>query len=351
MSYNATLLTQCEDMQNRLEEAWGVNSLFPRDPIPFLEYILSPENVNLVDATVNPGEGKTMNVNMTYFQRYLESEVTDASERGCDVGDKKGNCVKQYTIDTTDLVQSGERISAADLERFCQNNDNYFAERIVAHFDAIDRRVATKTAEEAHLLLGKWSQDVQTAYTVTNDALEVATKDASTDDFKIGAIEQINQAALMSSFGGFLSFGGQALNEHARLHETGCCSNLGLEVLEIYNQYGFAFAYDRRLATALGSVVNGNLIMQPGALQLLMYTQTPWKENISVDFMSGYAAFSATTRAGVEVDVYIKDNCPGNVDINVFANTSLVGLPDDMFPTGDNFEGVNYVAEVTVDNS
>jgi hypothetical protein len=349
MSYLDTLLVQCEDFQTKLGNVWAKDASMVRDPIPFLEYLRSEENMNGVDVTVNPGEGKTMNVNMTYFQRIPESEVEEASERGCATENKKGNFVKQYSIDTTALLKSGEVIEAKDLERFCQNNDEYILGVIMRHLNAIDRKVATQTSQQAQALLGAYSADAETAYSITGDDLVLQTKDAA-GAYLPGAIEKLDQAAMMSSYNGFLAFGGNAMSEYLRLTLAGCCSNSGLDVLALYQQYGYAFAYDRRLATALGNVLTKNLIMEPGALQLLNYTQTPWKENISIEMRSGYEAIQLTTPAGVDVDMYIKDECPGKVSINVFANTKLVGLPDDMFPSADNFEGVNYTGLVTVTN-
>lgn len=349
MSYQSTLLTQCEDLQDKLVNVFGKDGQMPNDPIPFLQFLRSEQNTNGVNMLVNPGEGKTKNVNLTYFQRLGESTVTEASERGCDVGETRGNCVKQYTIDTTDLLQSSERIKASDLARFCESNPQYLAEVIARHMNVIDRRVATKTANEAAALLGGYSADAVNFYGITNDILTVSTK--ASNEYVIGAFERVSTAARMSSFNGFLSFGGAAMQEYLNITLSGCCSNQGIDVRDIYDRFGYAFMYDRRLATALGSAANANLIMEPGALQLLMYTETPWKDGMQIEFNSGYAAFPFTTAAGVEVDVYIKDNCPGNVDINVFANTRLVGLPDDLFPVGDNFSGVNYVAQVNVSNS
>jgi len=80
MSYQSSLLTQCEDLQGKLRDVWGKDGMMPLDPIPFLEYINSPANTNGIEATISPGQGKTRNINLTYFQRLLESSVSDATE-------------------------------------------------------------------------------------------------------------------------------------------------------------------------------------------------------------------------------------------------------------------------------
>jgi hypothetical protein len=348
MSYQSQLLVPCPDLQAEIFSVWQASN-DRRDPIPFLEYITSPDNRNGIDMQVAPGEGKVRTVNLTYTQRLPESSVTEATERGCDVGEVKGNCSKDYTIDTTDLIQSTERITAQHLARACKNNGQYISERLLAHLNVIDRKVSSQIGAEAALLKGAYSADAVAAYSITNDVLEVATK--ASGAYAIGAHVEIEQVTQMTGFNSALMFGGSALNEYMKLTMAGCCANVGLDVQEIYNLYGYSFAYDRRLATALGNGINNNLVMEPQALQLLHYQETEWLSNSPIDMNSGYASFPLTTPAGVPVDVYIKDNCAGKIDINVFANVKLVGLPEDLFPTGDNFEGVTYVGQVNVNNS
>ncbi len=346
MSYQSTVLVQCEDIQNKLSNVFGRTSIGVNDPIPFLEFINSDMNTNGIDMQVNPGGGKTKTINLTYFQRMLEDSVSAASERGCAATQKVGNLEQAYTIDTTALLKSQELILAKDLARFCENNQEYIASRIVAHMNVIDRKVASQTASQANALMGGYSADTAANYTVTNDALIVATKDSS-GNIVPGTLEQIQSAANSSGYTGVVGFGGNLLREHMALSLAGCCANQGIDVAEIYAQYGFAFAYDRRLSSALGSTMTQNMIMEPGALQLLNYTEQPWKDGL--DFSAGYVAQELTTPAGVKVDFYMKDDC-GSLSLAMYANTKLVGLPADMFITGDNFDGVTFAGQVTVTN-
>jgi hypothetical protein len=346
MSYLSTALIQCEDLQEKIIDVW-TNKTFPNDPIPFLEYLTSPANRRQIVDIVNTGRGKTRTLNVTYFQRLAESTVEDASSRDCAATDKIGNCETTYEMDTTDLKKSSELIEAADLERFCQDNPTYIAERILHHMDVIDRSVASKSSSEAAAVLGGWSDDAEANYTVTADKLVVETKDSS-GNLRAGTWEEIYSAASMSGFNGFVGFGGNLLREYMALTQSGCCADQGIDIGNIMNRYGFAFAYDRRLANALGSTSTQNLIMEPGALQLFDYVQTPWKDGI--DFNAGYYAQAMTTPAGVNVDVYVKDECPGTLKLAVYANTMVKGLPTDLYATGDNFSGVTYAAGVTVTN-
>lgn len=342
-----TLLVQCEDAQARLIDVQGKSSIAINDPTPFVQYLKSEANMSVLKNMVVTGDGKTKNVNLTYFPRLLESSVTAATTRGCVATDQNGNLEKQYSIDTTDLQVSGEVILAKDLSRFCENNPDYILSRLAHHMNVIDRKVASVIAGEANALLGGWSADTVSTHTMSGDKIQVST--ASSGEFKVGAWEEILSGTIMSGYNGVVGFGGNDIAQHVRLSNAGCCANNGLDVNEIYRQFGYAYAYDRRLASALGSLATQSLVMEPGALQIIDYTETPWKNGV-MDFSAGYMSEQMMTPNGIAVDVFIKDDC-GAVSINVYANVKLVGLPDDMFSTGDNFEGVTFVGGVVVSNS
>ena len=353
MSYNNNVLVQCEDLQFKLGNVWA-NYSETQDPIPFLEYLRSAENRNGMEQTISPGNGKVKNVTLTYFPRIPESAVLNEDGRNCAAPLTYGNNFQNYTIDTEDVISSGETITGSDLARFCDNNPEYIASRILAHMLVIDRATATKTANEAALLKGLYSDYVTGdpgTYTVNgSDNLVVATKAAGL--IVPGAWENIQSAATATGFNGTVGFGGSAMKEYMNLTMNGCCANQGLDVRAIYDEFGFFFGYDPKLAVAMGNITNGNLIMIPGALQMLTYTLNQWRDGMPVEFSAGgYAAFNGTTPAGVPVDIYITDNCPGTLAIKIIANTKLVALPNDMFVTGDVYAGVTGSAGVTVLNA
>ena len=352
MSYTANALVQCENWQQRLGSVWNDMTVI-KDPIPFLEYVVSPMNANMVNTTVNPGNGKTRTVVMTYTPPILESEVSETSSRTCTTDAVPSNRYQNYEIDTTDLLEVAVKITADQMATVCVDNPNFILEEYIRLMVGLDKKIASKSAAEAALLVGDYSTYVTTdgsTWTMSGDKLQVATK--SSGSIIPGAWENISSAANASGLNGVVGFGGSALNEYMNLTMNGCCANQGLDVAGIYNEFGYAYGYDPRLASALGSVANDSLIMQPGAFQLLHYTQTPWLNGVSAFFNPGsYNAFATTTPAGVPVDVYVTDNCPGELIIKVVANTKLVALPSDMFKFGDPFEGVNGTAGVVVSNA
>lgn len=353
MSYIANALVQCENWQERMESVWMDMPMMITDPIPFLQFIQSPENKNGVNMTVNPGNGKTRTVVLTYSPPLLESEVSEEEGRNCDVDAVPSNRYQNYEIDTDDVVSHGVYITAEQLKNVCRENPDFILQEFIKILIAIDKKVATNTSNEAALLLGDFSTYVTsdtTTYTMSGDKLQVVTK--SSGAITPGAWENIQSAANASGMNGIIGFGGSAMKEYMQLTQNGCCANVGLDIGSIYNQFGFAFAYDPRLATALGNIGTQNMIMLPGALQLLTYTQNDWMNGVADFFRPGsFNSFTWTTPAGVPVDVIVTDVCPGGIKIKVIANTRLVSLPSDMFQFGDPFEGVTGTAGVVVSNS
>ena len=138
--------------------------------------------------------------------------------------------------------------------------------------------------------------------------------------------------------------------EHIRLAMAGCCTQWGVNVNDLLAEFGFAFAYDRRFATAFGNVQTKSMIVEPQALQLLTYTENEALGGLGgLDLASSNFYGTGVTPAGMPVDITIKDDCK-LFTIQVQACAKLVGKPNDMFSVGDNFFGTTGIGEVTVTN-
>lgn len=347
MSANA-LLISCPEIQDELRRVWdGITPLNVADPKPFYEYLLSPSNTNGIQQMVVPGKGKVRTVNLTYSQRLLESTVTSQTGRDCTASGAHEMKECTFTIDTQDVLKSSEQVNVSDLADLCQDNNDYLLERLLFHMDVVDRKAATVISGQAAALAGNYSADAVAAYDFNGDKLEVTTKTSGA--FNPLAWEEINGARMMSGLSSFIGFGGQLVDQAARNAVAGCCSSVGLDLGELYNLYGTAYGYDRRLATALGSVLTESLFMEEGALQLLHYTEYPAFDGL-IDIGRPYNRFNAVTPSGLPVDVFVKDDC-GVLNIAVYANVKLVSKCQDMFAVGDNFAGVNGVGLVTVANT
>lgn len=351
MSFHTSVYTACEDLQTRLSNVFNNSQELNRDRSPFLEFVLSPANENGIAQTINPGSGKVRTLNLIFDQPLLESSVTTQSDRGCRTGQSIGDFVATYDIDTDVVYESIENIAIADLSRKCEANSDFIARRLMMHMLAVEKKVATVTATQAAAQMGNYSADVIAAESLAaDDELVVATLD-SAGQYKAGALELVQWAAQASGFPNIVGFGGRLMDEHVRLALAGCCTQWGIDVGDLLAQFGFAFAYDRRIAAALNSVApNGaNLITEPGNFQLLRYTENDAMNTLGNFEFKKNEYVTGFTPAGLPVDITIQENCKV-LTIQVQATTKLVSKPANLFQVGDNYEGVTGAAKVTVTN-
>lgn len=352
MSYGLTDLNPCENLQFELNEYFQTcDASRVREPMPFFEGIMSMENMAGVAQEVSSGRGKTRTVNLRYDQRISEDNVKEnQSNPNCTASTKRGDCLESYEIDTTQNVQVEEVIDIADLIEICRDNPLYMAQRVQMLMDAIVRKTATKTTEEAVSLLGKWGADVDN--TNAQDELEVATlKSGTTDEVTPFTMEDIDLALQQSAYcQPVMIAGGTDLYKYSRRIEKGCCANQGIDLGEIYREYGKAVVYDRRVASAMGGN-EYNFVMQMGALQLITFNLFDGDFPNRVDFGSDYQrTVVRDPMTGLPVDLVIKDNC-GSVSIVMTATTKLISMPDDMFGTGDIYDGVKFFNAIKVVNT
>lgn len=352
MSYYSPIYTACEDLQNRLSNVFNNSQELNRDRSAFLEFVLSPANQNGIAQTVNPGSGKARTVNLIFDQPLLESEVTTQNDRACRPGEGRGDFVATYDIDTNLVYEASEQIKVANLTRKCEANSDFIARKIMMLMLAVEKKVATVTATQAAAQMGNYSKDVIAAESLASaDELIVKTLDTASQ-YKAGALELVQWAAEASGFPNIVGFGGRLMSEHVRLALVGCCTQWGIDVGDLLSEFGFAFAYDRRIASALSSgTPNGaNLITEPGNFQLLHYVENEAMGTLgNFDFQTNNYV-TGITPAGLPVDITIKEDCK-ILTIQIQATTKLVSKPGNLFQVGDNYEGVTGAAQVTVDNS
>lgn len=353
MSYIESVYTSCEDLQFRLASIFSdptQNKELQQDRSPFLEYVNSPANRNGLNQVVSPGKGDIRTVNLVFDRPILESTVTVETGRACRAQEKRGDGVATYELDTEQVIESGEQFALVDFTKKCEDNATFLERRILQHLIAIDKKVASQTALEAAALYGYYSADVVSALTLANpDTLVVSTLD-SAGQYSAGAMELIQWAAEASQFGSPAIFGGRLLSEHFRLAMAGCCTRYGINVAELMSEFGMAFAYDRRVAAAMGAggLNTRGLLSSLGTFQLLTYTENPGANGIPY-FGNNTVLMTAVTPAGVPVDITISEVCKV-IDIQVQTSVKLVALPTDLFEVGDNFAGTNGAAGILVTN-
>ena len=319
-----------------------------REQLPFLEFLLSPENAKLIRTEVSPGGGKLKTVQARWIQRLPETEVEEGGDiLTCTSTNTYGDSTTTYTVDTTDTYTASQLINAADIARHCQENSRYVLESIMRLMDVLDRKVASAAAVQAVSKIGNWGTDVEGFYTVTSDCLVIDTINGNEPN--PFAIADIQQATRMANYPSApVAFGGAAMQRYANAMAAGCCSQYGINLLEITQQNGFGFAYDSRLAAAQGSQTKA-LITTAGALQWLSFNLAEWNAGITPVAGSNYSKTLLFTPAGLPVDLTMKDDC-GNLSIVLTTTGILAALPTDIYEASDKFAGVNYVNCVSIVN-
>jgi hypothetical protein len=80
---------------------------------------------------------------------------------------------------------------------------------------------------------------------------------------------------------------------------------------------------------------------------LITYNEASQIANLGANYAK-FIMFSP--RTGLPIDIVLKDDC-GTISVVGYANTKLVGLPTDMFASGDEYRGVTFVNKLLVTNS
>lgn len=346
MSYTLGQLTACPQIQRMLTDRFMVSQ--PNEFMPFFEFINSPINNLGLSQDVAPGGGKKRTVRLTYTPRQLESAVTEnVTNPTCTSSNFIGDRFTDYEIDTDDNVGIDFSMTAAELEAACMSNEMYFANRLLDLVDAVDRKLATIRTQDLAAYVGKWSSNV----TVNgSNEFEVQTLTSSKDYFPKG-VGDIDFALQKSGFNNTFIFAGNDLATYYRNgYAAGCCSVQGLDVSGLFNTFGKAVAYDRRIETVFGT--SKAVAIAAGAATLLTYTRSPWKAGLPLPYRDAGNYISAvitSPRTGIPMDLTVSDNC-GTVSVQLVATTKLVSLPLDMYQQGDFMEGVNYIAKIKVVN-
>jgi hypothetical protein len=344
----SSILSECPKVQRALGELFI--EVGQREQLPFLEFLLSPENTKMITTEVSPGRGKLKTVEARWIQRLPESIVEEGADiLTCTATEVYGDSTTTYTLDTTDTYQVNQLISADEIARHCQDNNTYIMESIMRLAIALEQKVSSAAATQVVAQIGEWGTEVDDFFTVTADFLQIATQGATATEPNPFALADIQQATRMANYPAApVAFGGAAMQRYANAVQAGCCTQYGIDLLEISRQNGFAFAYDARLAGALGSQ-NKNIVTTAGAIQWLSFNLAQWR-GMDAQIGSNYAKTLVFSPAGLPIDLTMKDDC-GNLSIVMTSTGKIVTLPDDIYESTDKYAGVNYVNGVTVANS
>lgn len=345
MSYISSDYIECETFQQMLDDNFKVCPAV--EEMPALEAILAGQAEAKITQEVSNGDGKVKNVKLVYEPRLLESAVTQQSgTRGCTTTNETFDNYTNYTIDPNVWLEASEKFETENLNTVCTTDvQGMITRKLEKIIDVLDRKTATKTATELVALYGKWASNVAG---VTSDELVVRTLiNSTTKQLDDTALVDIKLALKQTGYcGNKVIVGGSTLYKFGERINAGCCATTGVNLLDAARQFGVAFAYDDRIATAIGSE-DKSIVFQPGSVAMLKYNTAPQVPNLGAN----YAKFRiASPRTGIWYDITMKDDC-GVIHIIGRVTTKLVALPTDMYNVGDKFRGVNFINKIKVDNA
>lgn len=357
MSNFYTHLVPCPDIQDRLDALFlAYDAATMRDETPFFDFLQSTNNREGINMRVSPGKGKLMNVDLTYEERLLASATTNlaTTTRSCTATTVRGNKVASYELDPAQVLQTEELLAEADFTYMCENIDTIVSRKIAKLISGHMLAVASAMTTQASLLLSpRWSSDIATTTigSTTMGQVEDFTSGISIKYLKLftrlsGGINPdpagwaFLQKALMQSNFGTVSpiFTTGEMFDYAQLMRAGCCATSGVDLLAIQNQYGIAVAYDRLVGSVIDTSATDAWVLRPGALQVINYTRNDngLSEAAGVKVGASYQKqVIFDPRTNYKMDLTISETCSG-VSIIIESVPKVVGMPTDMFNTGDH---------------
>lgn len=346
----------CNNIQTRINDLFtGGDPTLPLEPMDYVRFLQSAQNTNnILQRQISPRNGKVRTVEVAYTPRLLESVVEEGVGRVCESDNYVGDLTETYTIDPADNIGYHEGFDATQLILSCEDNEDYLYRRLAHMINVMDRRVATRYAEQTVALTGAFAADDKDTdgTSITGNTKQVQTAKAN-GDISHKAIREVNYSFELAGYPtNYAIVGFGDIYKYYNELQAGCCANDGLDLGRYFQQNGFAFLKDRRIDVAF----DGNFIgLLPGALQILTYNEFAVSRSgrfdiltVDTDTSKRTVIYSPYTGIGYDM-MYTDDNC-GTVTIQLKLATKLVGMPNDMFAAGDRLNGFTGVLEFAIAN-
>lgn len=349
-----TALNACPHIQEELNDLFSSgNSSRILEPSPLSDFIMSPANESLIQYEIVPGRGEIKTIEARYDQRLLATEVLDnVTNPTCTATTKRGDIVSIYTLDPAYNVGVEELWDVADWALTCRDNPRQLAVKIQLLIDAVVRKTYYKNAVQFNTMVStaKWASDVSN---VVDNFLEVSTLRASSvEDPSTIAVRRINNAKMQTSYSqGTVLVGGLSMYEYYQVLKAGCCSQYGVSMDQLLQQYGEAVYYDKYVVAATGDQ-NISWLAQLGSVAMVQYSANEAWDGINMlDIGSDYNPMVIVDpRTGLKMDMNISIKC-GKIHLQLVATNKLIVLPSDMFQVGDNLRGVQWINRIKVVNT
>jgi hypothetical protein len=315
-----------------------------------LHYLFSPANLSGIQRLVAPGNGKLKNIQLVFQNRDAESTVETAIAKKCVSTNEDAEQSVTYTLDETQGVSSDCLIDITHLARATQSNPYYLAQQIQKRMDVCKRKMATLAVQALDGIKGSFASG---ELNVTSGVKSVKTK--KTDGtLSTDLLEQTTFACMNAGYQGspIMIGWGEAWQYFKRLN-AGCCALDGVNVGDLYHQNELIMLGDRRITDVYPDTTHQGyyFTMEQGAIQPVWWNEFEGVDGINhIDESNYKQTVLVDPISGIPFDFILSNNC-GKISIQTKLAIKFIGLPNNLFATGDVFNGVTFVNKFQIVNS
>jgi hypothetical protein len=354
-----TALNACPNLQLELNENFNTcNASMLREESPFFSFVMNPANTGRVQYAVSPGRAKVRTVELRYDQRINTNEtVANVANPTCTSTTERGDYITTYTLDTSENITLEQLFELDDWITICRSGGTLMAQKVQMMIDSVVRARAKKTAQELSVLMSdaQWDDSVNASLTVNGlNQLVTATLKASSTDLNTQALMDIEQALMQTNYCAPVFIGGGTLLfRYWKMLQAGCCADQGVDMGELMRLYGKFVTYDKDIVNATG-LNTLSYVVETGATSFIEFTkndiyQDPGIQPYIQDAATNYMVIT-DPKTGHRMDLNATLTC-GKIHLQLVSTGKLVGMPSDMFGTGDTMRGVKFINQILVTNS
>lgn len=347
----------CNGLQDSLEAAWGVSNQ-QLGNVNLLRFILNPINNQYINQKINFRPNGRRDVEVIYGQRFLESQVTDSGRLLCTTGITDGTTSTTYSIDPDDGVQMTISFTTQELESMCMSNKDFLINEVKKVMDVLIRKIETKAAIAVTTNTGNFADYVIDGGAASNTPKTVSTF-TNGGTIKTDALNQIDYNTMANeSASQPWVFGGSSWRTYASALNAACCSDLGVDAGVFQMNNGMRYVYSDRIQ--LQTDENTGIAIVPGAIQMISFNEF-MGETGNINFMNDDALKQTVLlypdpTLPIYFDYRAEYKCTdGETERKWHFTLGLIHdfifLPTDLYQTGDQLEGVNYVNEYVINNA
>lgn len=355
-----TALNACPNLQLELNENFNTcNAAMLREESPLFNFLLNPANTGRVQYAVAPGRAKVRTVELRYDQRINTNEtVANVANPTCTSTTERGDYITSYTIDTSENITIEQLFELDDWITICRDGGTLLATKIQMMIDTLVRARAKKTAQEVAVLIAdaQWDDSVAASGLTVNGSnqLVTSTLKPSSTDLSTLALMDIDQALQMTNYCAPVFIGGGILlPRYYDMLNAGCCASAGVDMSELLRAKGKYVTLDKDIINATANY-NLSWAIEVGSLSLIEFVkneiyQDPYIASQIQDAATNYKVLT-DPKSGHRIDANITLTC-GKIHVQLVSTAKAVGLPADMFGTGDTMRGVKFINQILITNS